>query len=84
MFDRPTTTALRAGQRQPRLLDQLHHPERRAGDEARLAHQQAADVLRVDAVDVLARIDREQHAARVDAGGQRQLDQDAVDARDRR
>ena len=42
MLERPSTTARAPGELGARLLQQLHHPERRAGHEARLAQQQAA------------------------------------------
>ena len=47
-------------------------------------HDQAAEVDRVQAVDVLVRIDGQQDPLLVEAGGQRQLDQVGVDRPGRR
>ena len=49
------------------------------GTSAVKAGGQAAGVDRVKAVDVLGRIDRGDHPAGIDLGGERQLDQDPVD-----
>jgi len=65
-----------------RAPEQLHHPGRGGGDEtARLAAPEAPDVDRVEAVHVLLRSDALQHPAGVEVGGQRQLDEEAVDLR---
>ena len=60
-------------------VEQLGHAERGARNDAARAGRQAADVDRVEAVDILARRDRAQHDAGVDVRGQGNLDQDAVD-----
>ena len=49
------------------------------GTSAGAAAPQPADIERVEAVDVLGRIDRVDHALRIDLLRQRQLHQDAVD-----
>ena len=59
--------------------EQLHHPLRRARDEARATLGQEAGAGRGQAVDVLGRIDRRDHLVLVDLVGQRQLDEDPVD-----
>ena len=46
---------------------------------SRRALAQAADVVRVEAVDVFVRVNAFQHLDVIDAGRQRQLDQNAVD-----
>jgi hypothetical protein len=51
---------------------------RRARAQAELAQRQVADVLRMEAVDVLARVDAVDEAGRVATVRQGQLDQDAV------
>ena len=54
------------------------------GDEHRPALREVAEVRRVQAVDVLRRIERADHGVAVEVRGQRQLHEDAVDDRDRR
>src|SRR5690606_17420739 len=56
-------------------------PARRAGTKAELAQGQVADVLWVEAVDILARIDPVDQRTGVAPVRQRQLDQDAVNLR---
>ena len=80
MFDRPTTTAFAPASGRRASSISFITPKGVQATKRGSPMQQAANVLGVNAVDVLARIDGEQHAPRVDAGGQRQLDQDAVDA----
>ena len=58
---------------------QLEDAGGRGGDEARLVEPEAADVHRVEAVDVLVRIDAVEDAAPRQMGRQRKLHQDAVD-----
>jgi hypothetical protein len=62
-------------------LEQHHYPERGAGHDSAGAGREAADVDRVEAVDVLARRDGAQHQAGVDVRRQRHLHEDAVDLR---
>src|SRR5690606_17347910 len=62
-------------------FEQHHHPERGAGHDAARTGRQAADVDRVESVDVLFGADRAEHRARVDVLRQRHLAQDAVDFR---
>ena len=61
------------------LLEQARHAVRRAGPHQRVAQRQPADVERMEAIDVLGRIDRLDDVAFVDVIGQRHLHQDAVD-----
>ena len=60
-------------------VDQHHHAERGARDDAAGAGGEAPDVDRVEAVDVLVGRNRAQHQAGVDMLGQRHLAEDAVD-----
>src|SRR4029079_4639516 len=57
-----------------------HDPERRARDERRPAEVEPARVDGMDAVDVLLRCDRLDHAVLVDVVGRRKLDEQAVHA----
>ena len=59
---------------------QLHHARGRARDEAGAALGQEPRASRSQPVDVLGRVDRRDHGVLVDAVGQRQLDEDPVDA----
>ena len=61
------------------LREQAHAAVRRARTQHRALQHQPADVVRMEAVDVLARIDALGHALRIDLLRQRQLHQDAVD-----
>ena len=63
-----------------------HHDaaQRRARHQRILADRELAGIVDVKAVDILGRIDRADHRFLVDLAGQRQLDEDAVDARRRR
>ena len=84
-FERPITTAWLAGQRAQRVVQQHRAAERRAGHrevERRAGRDRAqpADIDRMEAVDILVRIDGQQHVRGVDVLGQRQLHQDAVHA----
>jgi hypothetical protein len=63
------------------VVEHHHHPERRAGAHDALAEQEIADVPGMEAVDIEARVDRVEDLALVDVVRQRQLDEDAVDAR---
>src|SRR5829696_7646960 len=65
--------------RDPLAAQQLDDADGRAGGEPGVAAQQPALVLRVEAVDVLGRVDGVLDLDRVQPGRQRQLDQDAVD-----
>ncbi len=62
-------------------LEHRHDPVRCAGSQHRYSLCQAADRVRVEAVDVLQRIDPLDDLVFVDVIGQRQLHQDAVDRR---
>jgi hypothetical protein len=62
-------------------FQQLHHAVGRAGDEARIALHQRADVLGVEAVDVLLRAIAFEHGVAVEVLRQRQLHQDAMHLR---
>ena len=77
----PTTTTLRPCDRDLLVLEQLLHAERRAGREHGVAGDQAADVVEVEAVDVLLHRDALEHMRHVDMRRQRQLHQDAVHRR---
>ena len=56
-----------------------HDAGRRAGPRSRESDRERAHVVRVEAVRVLARIDRLEHGPLLDAFRQRELDQDSVD-----
>ena len=87
MLERPITSARRPARSSPSVRrNRQHAGHRRARHEqARrrraAGREQPADVERVEAVDVLRRIDRLEHARGVDLLRQRQLDQDAVHRR---
>ena len=83
MFDWPMTTACLPTRSSPVSRQQRHAAVRRAGAQRRALQHQAADVVRMKAVDVLQRIDALGDALRVDVLRQRQLHQDAVAPRDR-
>ena len=57
----------------------LHASGRGAGDEAGTLGAEIADVGGVEAVDILIRRDGEQDALGIDVGGQRKLDENAID-----
>jgi hypothetical protein len=61
-------------------LQQVQAAERRARHQRVEAGRQPPGVERVEAVDVLGRVDRGDHPRGVDLRRQRQLDEDAVDA----
>ena len=63
------------------VLEDLLYAIRRAGRKHRVAGDQATDVVEVEAVDILVKVDALQHAVHVDLWWQRQLHQDAVDGR---
>ena len=69
---------VRASQRDARLVEQPHHPERRTRPHARLAGKEPALVHGVQPVHVLARRQRFDHLLGVEAPGQGQLDEDAM------
>nr|CUV15163.1 protein of unknown function [Ralstonia solanacearum] len=71
----------RAAHRVVDRFEHLHAAVRRARTEQRRAGHQRAGVGDVEAVDILFGRDGLQHLVAVDVLGQRQLDQDAVDAR---
>ena len=61
-------------------FQQLHAAGRGAGDEAgRVFEHELGDVFRVEAIDVLARVDLADDGFLVDVLGRRRLDEDAVD-----
>ncbi|MNZ91816.1 hypothetical protein D3C78_1108110 [compost metagenome] len=62
-------------------VQQGHDAFRRAGLQYRHALGQAADVERVEAVDILVRVDALEQLRGIQMGGQWQLHQDAVDGR---
>jgi hypothetical protein len=62
-----------------RLGDQLHHPLRRARDQARAALGEEAGAGRGQAVHVLGWVDRRDHGVLVEPVGERQLDEDSID-----
>ena len=85
MVLRPTTTACRPRERDAVAPERLDDPGGRAGDEARLVEPEPADVDRMEAVDVLLRVDPvEDVGASAGLAGQRQLHEDAVDGAGRR
>ena len=84
MVERPTMTALLAGERHAGVLEQPHHAGRGAGHEAGAPLQQRAQVDGVKAVDILGGRNRGENPVRVELPRQRQLHQDAVHRADRR
>ena len=70
-----------AGERDAVPAQRLDDPGGGAGDEAGLVEPEPADVHRVEAVDVLRRIDPVEDVARRQAGRQWHLDENAVDPR---
>jgi hypothetical protein len=73
MFERPITRQVA----QP-VLEQHDAAERGAGHEAGQPGRQPAGIDRMEAVDILVRIDAEQHLLGIEMRGKRQLDQDTV------
>jgi hypothetical protein len=63
------------------VLEEPHDSRRSAGYDARPSREQRAEVRFVEAVDVLLRRDRLEHARRIDVLRQRQLHEDAVHRR---
>ena len=84
MLLRPTTTASLPFEIDAGLVEQLHAAVRRAGEERLLADEHPADVLRVEPVDVLGRVDRLDDGLLIDVVRQRELHEDAVDLGRRR
>ena len=82
MFERPTTTAWRPASGTPACSSSRITP---AGVQGTTPGRPASSAPRfaVEAVDVLGRRDRFEHARRVDVLRQRQLHQDAVHRADR-
>src|SRR5262249_61011314 len=62
------------------VLEQPDHAEGRAGPHQRNALRETADVVRVETVDVLVRVDPLDHRTPADVRRQGQLHQDAVHA----
>ena len=81
---RPTTTAFAPVELDVVLGEQRHDPDRRRRHERRPAEVELPGVERMQAVDVLRRIDRADDARLVEVVRQRQLHEDAVDRRRRR
>ena len=79
MLERPITTASSPASEGMHGLGQQDAAERRAGSKRRQPGRQAAGIHRMEAVDVLGRIDRGDDLLRIDLLRQRQLHQDAVD-----
>ena len=73
--------AVAALHRHADVLEHPHHAVGRAGADQRVALGKAADVVRVEAVDILAWVDALHHLGLADVLGQRQLHEDAVDRR---
>ena len=63
-----------------RFLEQANHAVRSAGAHQRIAQCQTADIVGVEAVDILGGIDRVNHHALVDLVRKRHLHKDPVDA----
>ena len=63
-----------------RFFNQTHHTERRARDKALFAGDESTRIGHVKAVDVFGRVNCRDHGVGIDLLGQRQLNQDAVDA----
>ena len=74
---------VRAGERDAVAVEHFEDAERRAGPQAGHAGEQAAGVLGMQAVDVLGGVDRLDHGFGAQRFRQRELDEDAVDVRDR-
>ena len=81
MFDCPMITACFPTRSSPVSRQQAHAAVRRARTQHRALQHQPADVVRMKAVDVLARVDALGHSLRIDLLRQRQLDQDPVHRR---
>jgi hypothetical protein len=64
-----------------RVRQQDHHALRRAGPQAALAQGESADILGLESIDILARIDAVDQRGRADAVRQRQLQENAVHIR---
>ena len=79
--DRPMTTASAPRSSTPGAMDHLQRGMGRRGHEALVAEAEQAGVQRVDAVDVLERIDGVDHRPQPDARRERHLDDDPGDAR---
>ena len=79
MLLRPITTASAPCELDAVLVEQLEDAERRSGHVRGRAGEKQPRIQRMDAVDVLHRIDRVDHAAFVESVRERQLDEDAVD-----
>ena len=84
MLERPITTASLPDEVAELGLEQLEAAQRRAGNEAVKPDREPAGVDRVEAVDVLVGGDPGNDLALVDLRRERELDEDAVDRRDRR
>ena len=80
MFERPITTASSPARSPSSCLEQVQAAERRARHERRQPGREPAGIHRMEAVDVLAGLDRLDHPRRVDLRWERQLDEDSVDA----
>ena len=78
MLERPITTARSAREVPELALEQRDAAHGRARNEAVLARDERSHVDRVEAVDVLPRIEQLQHRFRVDMPRQGKLDQDPV------
>ena len=79
--ERPMTTASRPGDLDPGSAQDLDRRMRGRRQEAVIAQAQQAGVERVDAVDVLGRIDGVDDRAQPDRRRERHLDDQAVDRR---
>ena len=78
MFERPMTTACLPDRSPQHLFQQVQAAAGRAGREHRLAQRQAADVVTVETVDILGRVDGQDHGGLLDLRWQRQLHQNAI------
>ena len=78
---RPITTTWRALDRDVVGGQELDDAGRRAGQRAVGSHDQPAQVHRVEAVDVLVRVDGQEHPLLVEAGREGELHQVGVDRR---
>ena len=79
--DRPITTASAPVDLDAGPMDHLQRRVGRGRDEALVAEAQQAGVQRMDAVDVLERVDGVDDGPQPDARGKRHLDDDPVDLR---
>ena len=79
MFDAPTTTASLPLRLQTAALQQLDHAVGRAGPHRRYAQREAADVVGMEPVDILVRVDRLDDRLLVDVRRQWHLHEDPVD-----